>query len=1026
MMVTTIGQFVLVLMAYSAQIIICSSLHGNETDRLSLLEFKKGINLDPQQALMSWNDSTHFCHWEGVSCGTTTTLPRVISLNLTNRGLVRQISPSLGNLTFLQSLFLPTNSFSGEVPESLGHMHHLQTICLTSNRLQGRIPDLANCTNLKVLRLDSNNLVGQFPNLPSHLQELQLYQNDLIGTIPSSLANITTLRKLIFTLNNIEGNLPNDLAKLHKLRFLYGGANKLTGMFPHAILNISALNGLSLAFNYLGGEVPSSLGNHLPSLQLLGLAANFFHGHIPYSLINASKLYDIDISSNNFTGVVHSTIGKLNKLSYLDLEFNQFHARNKQEWEFMSSLANCTELQIFSMKGNHLQGNVPNSLGNLSDQLQHLFLGTNKLSGGFPSGIANLRGLFSLGLEENQFKGVFPEWLATLHNLQGIELANNLFTGVIPSSLTNLSQLTELFLESNHLYGNIPPSLGNLKVLQILSISNNNIHGSIPKEIFSIPTISRIGLSSNKLDGPLPLEIGHAKQLLYLLISSNNLSGVIPETLDDCESLEVIKLDQNSLSGRVPTSLGNISNLEVFTVSHNHLSGSIPKSIATLKYLQQLDLSFNCLDGEVPEEGVFKNTTAIRIGGNHGLCGGVLELHLPACLVTTSSPSKHTWPLCFKVMIPLASMVLLAGFVSMLLFWRKKQRRESMSLPSFGRKFPKVSYDDIAKATEGFSLSNLIGSGRYSSVYKAKLFRDENVAAVKVFALETRGAQKSFITECNALRNVRHRNLVHILTACSSIDSRGIDFKALVYEFMPRGDLHKLLHSARDDESSSNLNCISLAQRLSIVADVSDAVAYLHQESIVHCDLKPSNILLDDDMVAHVGDFGLARLPIHSTTSSSSADSTLTSSIAIKGTIGYVAPECAVEGQVSTAADVYSFGVVLLEVFIRRRPTDDLFKDGLSIAKFAEISFPDKVLQILDPELLQELNLCRETPMDVAEKNGAQSLLSVVSIGLCCTRSSASERISMQEVAAKLHGIRDVSLLHKTQTKAKELFSGTL
>ncbi|KAF7034124.1 hypothetical protein CFC21_045176 [Triticum aestivum] len=671
----------------------------------------------------------------------------------------------------------------------------------------------------------------------------------------------------------------------------------------------------------------------------------------------------------------------------------------------MSSLANCTELQIFSMKWNHLQGNVPNSLGNLSDQLQHLFLGTNEFSGGFPSGIENLRGLFSLGLEENQLTGVFPEWLGTLHNLQGIELANNSFTGVIPSSLTNLSQLTELLLESNHLYGNIPPSLGNLKVLEKLSISNNNLHGSIPKEIFSIPTISRIGLSNSKLDGPLPIEIGDAKQLLYLLISSNNLSGVIPETLDGCESLEVIELDQNSLSGRIPTSLGIISNLEVLTVSHNHLSGSIPKSIAPLKFLQQLDLSFNRLDGEVPEEGVFKNTTAIRIGGNHGLCGGVLELDLPACHVTTSSPSTHTWPLCSKVMIPLASMVLLAGFVSMLLFWRKKQRRESMSLPSFGRKFPKVSYDDIAKATEGFSLSSLTGSGRYSSVYKAKLFRDENVTAVKVFSLETRGAQKSFITECNALRNVRHRNLVHVLTACSGIDSRGIDFKALVYEFMPRGDLHKFLHSARGDESSSNSNCISLAQRLSIVADVSDAVAYLHQEGIVHCDLKPSNILLDDDMVAHVGDFGIARLPIHTATSSS--ESTSASSVAIKGTIGYVAPECAGGGQVSTASDVYSFGVVLLEVFIRRRPTDAMFKDGLSIAKFAEINFPDKVLQILDPELLQELNLCRETPMDAVEKNGVQSLLSVTSIGLSCTRSSPSERISMQEVAAKLHGIRD-------------------
>jgi 6-phosphogluconolactonase (cycloisomerase 2 family) len=89
------------------------------------------------------------------------------------------------------------------------------------------------------------------------------------------------------------------------------------------------------------------------------------------------------------------------------------------------------------------------------------------------------------------------------------------------------------------------------------------------------------------------------------------------------------------------------------------------------------------------------------------------------------------------------------------------------------------------------------------------------VVAIKVFCLDTRGAQKSFIAECNALRNVQHRNLVPILTACSTMDSSGNDFKALVYKFMPRGDLNNLLYSTRDGEDSSCLNYISLDQRLS-------------------------------------------------------------------------------------------------------------------------------------------------------------------------------------------------------------------
>jgi len=120
--------------------------------------------------------------------------------------------------------------------------------------------------------------------------------------------------------------------------------------------------------------------------------------------------------------------------------------------------------------------------------------------------------------------------------------------------------------------------------------------------------------------------------------------------------------------------------------------------------------------------------------------------------------------------------------------------------------------------------------------------------------------------------------------------------------------------------------------------------------------------------------------------------------------------ECATGTEVTIAGDVYSFGIVILEIILRRRPTDDMFKDGLNIVKFVETNFPESILRIIDPDLLEdEHDVSQETSVAMKEKN-LECLLSLLQIGLCCANPSPNERMDMQGVAARLHGIKEAYL----------------
>nr|XP_023896791.1 putative receptor-like protein kinase At3g47110 [Quercus suber] len=995
----------LLLLSLSISKFSSATTLSNETDKLALLEFKSHID-SPLNVLASWNDSFHFCHWVGVTCGNKH--QRVIGLDLKNNKLVGTISTHIGNLSFLRSLNLASNSFHSGIPSEVGYLTRLRNLNLSHNSiLGGEIPvNLSYCSNLQYLDLGYSNLVQGIPSelgFLSKLQILSLRHNHLSGRFPPSLGNLSSLQIISFAANNLEGEIPNTVAQMKSLTSFRVSGNHLSGVFPPSLYNLSLLTFIALAGNNFTGNLNPDLGIALQNLQLLYLGENQFTGTVPVSLSNMSDIQRLDIGDNQFRGTIPMSFGNLQNLQWFGAHSNLLGNNSVDDLSFLSSLNNCSQLNTLDVGYNQLGGELPNSITNLSIQLLLLALGGNSIGGSIPTRISNLVSLTALGLESNLLTGNIPSSIGKLTNLNGFDFHGNKLTGVIPSSVGNMTQLLYLYLFNNSLEGSIPTSLGRCSHLQEAYLSHNKLSGTIPEQLFGLPLV-QIYVSHNSLTVFLPPDFGNLKLLVLLDVSYNKFSKEIPAQLGDCLALVTLYMQGNSFEGTIPN-LSKLKGIQYLDLSHNNLSGQIPSYMVYFPVLQTLNLSFNNLEGDVAVEGVFRNASAVEVKGNTGLCGGIQELHLPACPIQRSK--KHKKHFAFKLIlsISIAAAFCLTLFSLMALSWLKKSKKKSLSISTFGPSYQKISYKELHNATNGFSLENLIGSGNFGSVYKGKLGPNETHVAVKVLNLQKQGASKSFIAECEALKNIRHRNLVKILTACSSIDFKGNDFKALVYEFMPNGSLEMQLHL---EDGLKQLRSLNLLQRINIAIDVASALLYLHhhcQTPIIHCDLKPSNILLDDDMIAHISDFGLARL-----LSKSGKEAFLNqlSSAGIKGTVGYAAPEYGMGSQLSTNGDVYSFGILLLEMLTGRRPTDKLFKDDLNLYNFVKLALPGRVMEIVDHSIFNKAGENDNMVSSWSNWTSGQTecLISIFHIGLACSAQSPTDRMDMNKVALELLSIK--------------------
>ncbi|KAH9698956.1 putative LRR receptor-like serine/threonine-protein kinase [Citrus sinensis] len=754
---------------------------------------------------------------------------------------------------------------------------HISGIIMESVALTGKIPEhVAALTYLQTLDLSDNTIHGSIPYQIGYLFQLitlDLSKNQLTGTIPTSLGNLRNLEMLDLSQNLLTGKIPPSLGRLSSLQTLSVPENGLRGTLPPELGKLSNLEELWLTSNNLRGDLPKDYEN-LKNLTILEIAGNYLSGPIPRFIAKWDNLYFLFISDLQTMGFSFPKSANLSSISSL-------------------TLRNCS-----------ITGSIPPYIANWN-QLGYLDLSFNNLTGGIPNTLKKLF-LSELYLTGNMLNGTLPDWIYSNVKKKG-DLAYNEF--IFPEPETHKTFPEEIVRKycpdgqkksqyNYNLHINAGGDEHNIEGIRYeADKSTSNFYFNKPAYNWAYSCngyfysdsmadsrefIQKVTCGAAVIDAPLYDEArlcpNSLKYYGFCLQNGNyNVSLYFSEIVfakNDDYSSSAKRVFDIYIQGELRRKDFNIK--EMASHSNNVTIQNFTASVQ--KHLLEIEL-FWAGKGSILNPPYFHGPliSAISVAPNFQVNrpGGLSKIGI--------------------VGIVLGAVLALILFLA--LMWRlgwigdRKLRVTTVNLR--GKSY---TLKQVKVATRNFSPRNVIGTGRFGTVYKAEL--PDQTVAVKLLSSQSKQVIDQIGTEVYALTTLKHENIVQFLDGYSKKD-----LNLLIYEYMEKGSLERALFDAN---SSTRLDWPT---RVRICHGIAKGLKYLHEDNpsrkIVHRNIKPSNILLDGNLNAKVSDLGLAKLY---------DEENPYKFIQEKGTVVYMAPEYAMRKAITEKVDVFSFGIVLLEI----------------------------------------------------------------------------------------------------------------